>query len=257
MASLIERVLRRERVIVLGCLAAIVVLAWLYLFDMAGHMAMGHLMSPVDRPWRGADLAATGLMWAIMMAGMMLPSAAPVVLLYLLVDAQARSGGHGVPGSRGALLLAGYLAAWTLFSLAATFAQWQLAEHALLDAELGLANRSLGGAILVLAGLYEWSPLKQRCLSHCRSPLIYVTRHYRAGAVGAFRMGAAHGLYCIGCCWALMIVLFAVGVMNLAWVALLAALAIGQKYWRHGRRLGFASGALLAAAGMAMILRAG
>lgn len=255
MASLIESVLRRERVIVLLCLAGIVVLAWLYLFDMAGHMAMGHLMSPIDRPWRGADFVAAGLMWAIMMAGMMLPSAAPVVLLYLLVDAQARGGGDSVPESRGALLLAGYLAAWTLFSLAATVGQWQSAERALLDSGLGLASQTLGGAVLVLAGLYEWSPLKQRCLRHCRSPLAYVTQHYRGGAIGAFRMGAAHGIYCVGCCWALMLALFVVGVMNLAWVAGLAALTIAQKYWRHGRILSLASGALFVLAGGLMIAR--
>jgi predicted metal-binding membrane protein len=252
MAPPIERLLRRERVLVLLCLAGVVALAWLYLFDMAGHLAMGHPMSPIDRPWGSADLLATAVMWIVMMVGMMLPSAAPVVLLYALVDAQSRSAA-GAPEARGALLLAGYLAAWVGFSVAATLLQWQLAERVLLDPELRAASPTLAGALFIVAGLYEFTPLKRRCLSHCRSPLDFVTRRYRSGGAGAFRMGVEHGVYCLGCCWALMLLLFAVGVMNLAWVALLAALAMAEKYWRHGVLLSRLCGVLLAAAGAAMI----
>jgi predicted metal-binding membrane protein len=228
----LERVLRRERLVVLASLAAAVVLAWLYLAEMARHVAMGHLMmSPIDRPWGSAELWGTLLMWVIMMAGMMLPGAAPLVLLFLRSE---RHAGRGRTPPRVIALTAGYLAAWALFSVVATALQWGLSEHALLAIDLRVSGPLLAGALFLAAGLYEWSPLKQRCLEQCQSPLFYLMRHHRPGLFGAFRLGAGHGAYCVGCCAVLMLLLFAGGIMNLTWIALLAALAFVQKLWRHG-----------------------
>lgn len=235
---------------VLLCLLGVIGLAWLALWRLGETMpAMGMagmvMEAPMAMPWRPADFLLTWAMWAVMMVGMMLPSALPMILLYQLVAGQRQS--RRAAGWQVVLFAAAYLLVWSGFSVAATLLQWALDQAALLTPELASANTWLGGGILLLAGVYQWLPAKQACLSHCRSPLGFLLGHWRAGTGGALRMGLAHGLYCLGCCWAVMGVLFVVGVMNLLWVALLGAFVLLEKlvpFARWGCRL---SGGLLMA----------
>jgi predicted metal-binding membrane protein len=152
------------------------------------------------------------------------------------------------------MFAAGYAVVWIAFSAAATFAQWLLDRSALLAPDMALASPVLGGAVLVLAGAYAFTPLAGACLRHCQSPLGYFMTHWADGAAGALRMGAQHGLYCVGCCWALMAILFAVGVMNLAWVALLALIVLLEKLSAPSARIARIAGAALALVGLAMML---
>jgi predicted metal-binding membrane protein len=183
--------------------------------------AMGMAMSV---PWTRTDLLLTFVMWCVMMVGMMAPSVTPVLLL----ASNAPRDRHRVfppVVSFGA----GYLLVWIGFSAIASLAQWALHDAALLSPAMATSSPRIGGAILAAAGLYQLTPFKQACLTHCRSPIDFLMSHWRGGAAGGIRMGVHHGLYCLGCCWALMAVLFAVGIMNLAWVAGLALLVLAEK----------------------------
>jgi predicted metal-binding membrane protein len=185
-------------------------------------MAMGAMPA-----WGAADFALMAAMWAVMMAAMMLPAAAPMILCFAAIGRAQRAGGDAYVPT--AFFVLGYVAAWTGFSLAATLLQWQLQSLALLSPMLAATSGAFGGLLFVAAGLYQLTPLKAVCLRQCRSPLAFVLHHWRDGTGGAVRMGLAHGLYCIGCCWMLMAVLFAVGVMNLLWVAAIALFVLAEK----------------------------
>lgn len=250
----LDAVLRRDRVFVLVSLAGVVMLASLYLLDLVWHDGIRAAVSPLGRTWRAADFAATAMMWITMMVGMMLPSAAPFVLLYALVDRQWRAGA-GLAG-RVVLLVAGYLSMWIFFALAATAMQEWLAEHALSSPNVAAVGPYVGGAYFIFAGLYEWAPTKRNCLRHCHSPLRFVMEQYRPGAFAAFRMGTMHGVLCIGCCWALALLMFVGGIVNLVWVAVLAVVMLVQKTWREGESLSWASGAGLMAIGAFLLVRA-
>ena len=185
-----------------------------------GHMGMGGF----ETAWSLSTAAVLVAMWWTMMIAMMAPSAAPAILLYARVHRHAL--GQGQEGDRlapTAAFVAGYLLIWLGFSLAAALAHWAL-ERASLIAFMGMGSQSrwLSSGVLIAAGLYQLSPLKQACLAHCRAPAAFLTRHWRPGAGGAVRLGALHGAYCLGCCWLLMALLFIGGVMNLAWIAALA-----------------------------------
>jgi predicted metal-binding membrane protein len=174
--------------------------------------------------------AATAIMWSVMMFAMMIPSAAPTILLYAQVHRHA-DGLETSPPT--AAFLAGYLACWLAFSVVAAGLQSSL----LSSAAMGVVGRDAAGALFVASGLYELSPLKNACLSRCRSPASFLSRHYRPGPSGAFRLGLLHGAYCVGCCWLLMALLFAGGVMNLAWVAGLTLLVAAEKLLPGGQWL--------------------
>ena len=240
-------------------LAVVTVLSWAYLLRMAVrmraasseaqmHEAMGMHMAT----WGFVDFGVLFLMWAVMMAGMMLPSASPVILLAL--GTYRRRGDRQARISAGAFSL-GYLAAWTGFSAIAALALAGLHAAALLSPLMAARSPALAGAIFVVAGLYQWTPFKNACLSHCRSPLGFLAAEWREGTAGAFRMGLRHGLFCLGCCWALMTLLFAAGVMNVLWVAAIAAFVFIEKLLPYGTRLARASGALLLAWGTYLMLR--
>ncbi|WP_145979730.1 DUF2182 domain-containing protein [Chelatococcus daeguensis] len=219
--------------------------------DMGG-MDMGTPKAPLApalAPWRPGEAALMATMWFVMMVGMMLPSAAPMLLLYARVGRQAEASGK--PFAATGWFAGGYLAAWALFSLLATTAQWTLQSLALLTPMAALASRSMGGLVLIAAGLYQFTPLKGACLSKCRSPLAFIQSHggFRRDPGGAFALGLRHGLYCIGCCVALMVLLFVGGVMNLLWVAGLAILVLGEKVLPFGTLLARVAGAALIAAG--------
>jgi predicted metal-binding membrane protein len=244
--------LRRPSVLTAGALAGLLALCWFYLADIAAGMAA---MDPdMTMPPKGAsDLVLLLAMWWVMMIGMMLPSAAPMILTFASINRNRRA--RGQPYVPTALFASGYLLAWGGFSIVATLAQWAL-ERASLLSPMAMKTTSplLGAALFVAAGLYQLTPLKQVCLSHCRSPFDFVINHWRDGAGGALRMGLAHGLYCLGCCWLLMTLLFAVGAMDLLWVAGLAAVVLVEKLSPHGVWTARVGGLLLVGWGVRLLV---
>jgi predicted metal-binding membrane protein len=250
--------LRREGVAVLAGLIVVVLLAWGWLFlgaglgmqrmDMGGGQIM--LMAP---EWTLGYAALIFLMWAIMMMAMMLPSAAPAILLAAALMGGPR-GANRVFGPVGLFVL-GYLVVWFGFSLLATALQWGLDRAGLLSGEMASGSLTLAGLLLILAGLYQWTPLKQACLVQCRSPYEYLTRYWSRGALGPMRAGAWHGLFCLGCCWMLMTLLFVGGLMNLLWIAGLASLVFVEKLLPVGARVSRWTGAALMAWGAIVLFR--
>ncbi len=245
-AVVLEDTLRRDRLWVLAVLAAVTLLAWVYLAVMASGIDAGATAMALQR-WSPGHAGMIFLMWAVMMVGMMLPSAAPVILLHARV-CRRRAARVAPTGS----FLAGYAAAWTLFSLGATALQWALAELALLSPAMIATSPAFGAAVLVAAGAYQLTPWKNACLTHCRSPMEFLARRWRDGAGGALRMGIEHGAYCVGCCWILMAILFVVGVMNLLWVAAIAVLVLVEKVTPAGRCVARAVAAGLIGSGLAL-----
>jgi predicted metal-binding membrane protein len=259
---------------VLAALTALTALAWVYLVWLAaapermpmpsgsaGTVGMNmdmSAMAPAEHglAWSGASLLLLFVMWAVMMVGMMTPSAAPMVLLYARVGRMAAR--QGRPFASSGWFLTGYLLAWTLFSVAATAAHAGLATARLLTPEMAAASPLLGAGLLIVAGLYQWTPLKDACLVQCRAPLEFIQSHggFRSDAGGAVRLGLRHGLYCIGCCWPLMLLLFLGGVMSLLWIAALAALVLAEKVIAGGHLLNRGVGAALIAAGIALAVPA-
>lgn len=255
--SALEQTLRRDRLIILAALAAIVTIAWIHLIRIDVSMSASDLgmasMSSDFAPWNAEHFIVTFLMWTVMMIGMMVPSAAPMILLYARVGRQAES--KGQPFAAAAWFAAGYLLAWTLFAAIATPLQWGLEQGALIKPTMRSASALFGGLLLVAAGLYQWAPLKDACLSQCQSPLQFIQRSggFRRERQGALAMGLRHGAYCIGCCWGLMLLLFVGGVMNLIWVAAIAALVLAEKLVPLGRLVARAAGAIFLIAGIAVL----
>ena len=224
--------LKRDRAIVAVCLAVIVLLSWTYLICMdwgMRHMEVGSgmVIMPAMQAWTAWDLVLVFLMWAVMMVAMMVPAAGPVILLFTEIN--RRRGGRQTAFVATGQFLLGYLAVWTGFSAAATLAQWGLLGAALLSPMMESTSKPLSAGLLLVAGLFQFSRLKFACLAHCRSPIGFFLTEWREGAWGAFNMGLKHGSYCLACCWALMALLFAVGVMNLLWVASLSAFVLLEK----------------------------
>jgi predicted metal-binding membrane protein len=279
----VNAVLRRDRAIVIAAIAGLTILAWAYILwlavqmDMAGMPAskhggmempgmnmrgasmpmagMAHAVEPAFRAWSAADFAFTFTMWAVMMVGMMTPSVAPMVLLYAVVGRKAAASGR--PLAATGCFIMGYLVAWIGFSLAATTAQLTLIRFSLLSPTMASTSDIFGGAVLVAAGLYQWSPLKDTCLGKCQSPLGFLVSRggFRPVPVGSLRLGAEHGAYCVGCCWGLMALLFVGGVMNVLWIAGLAILVLLEKVVPVGRLVPRAAGAVMAAAGLFLVFR--
>lgn len=233
--------------LIFSALAAWALLAWAA-WDMDG--LAGRVFMPMGEISRAGYLAAAFAMWTVMMAGMMLPSAVPMVLLFASME---RSRNAGTNAARVAAFAAGYFGVWVFFSFAAAAAQTTLLDAALFSPTMASVGKPLGGAILIAAGLYQWTPLKRTCLAHCRSPLGFLLTAWREGRRGALAMGARHGLSCIGCCWLLMAILFAVGVMNLLWVALLAVAVTIEKLISRGEWLTRGLGAVFVAFGFVLL----
>lgn len=266
----LEAVLRRDRAVVIVALAIITALAWADLAWLADDMAMGGmdmtgyrmipagrgLMMPADAPWQPIEFGYVFVMWVVMMIGMMMPSAAPMILIYARVGRQAAV--QGKPFAASGWFAGGYLLAWTTFSLVATSAQWALERAALLTPMMESASNRLGAAVLILAGVYQWAPLKEACLSHCRSPLLFIQQHggFRRDPHGALALGFRHGIYCIGCCWALMALLFVGGVMNLLWIAVLSILVLLEKIAPIGRLVARIAGICFIASGAWLLAKA-
>ena len=251
--DLLESILRRDRAVIAAALAALALLCWAYLARLAA--APGHSMAdmaPAIRHWSAADFLAMLSMWWVMMVGMMIPAAAPMLLIYARVARQAV--GRGTPFAPVAWFALGYFLAWLGFALAATALQWGLESALLLAPMSARVAPGLGGALLIAAGLYQWTPLKDACLAHCQSPMRFIQRHgFRGERGAAVRLGLRHGAYCIGCCWALMILLFVGGVMNLLWIAAIAALVLAEKLVA-ARLIQRISGVALIAAGVILLV---
>lgn len=251
MSEVAEAILRRHRTVTIGSLATLALIAWAWIasgagMGMAAHGMAGHAMA---MDWTASRVALTLAMWWVMMIAMMIPAAAPVVLLYgraaLAHDIEPRSGPF----------VLGYLLAWLGFSILAVALQAALERSGLLASmEMAVTSRWLAGGALVAAGAYQLSPAKEACLAHCRNPADFLWRHFRPGAAGAMRMGLIHGAYCVGCCWMLMVLLFVVGVMNLAWIALLTLMVAGEKLLPRGPLLARIGGALLILWGATILL---
>jgi len=202
-------------------------------------------------PWTAADGFFTFAMWTVMMAGMMLPSASPMLLLF--AGTHAGRSGRGVSLATLAFGL-GYIAVWTGFSAVAALAQYGLHQTAMLSMSMSSSSSRLSGAILIAAGAYQLTSWKGKCLTHCRSPLGFLITNWNDGIPGAFRMGFRHGAYCLGCCWALMCILFAVGVMNLVWIAALTGFVMLEKLGPAGATIARVAGAVIVAFGIVVIV---
>ena len=262
-----ELLLGRDRLIVGAGLALVCVLCWLYLFAGAGTgtnvaaMTTWRFPPPVHvnsaaAPWDAAYWIIMALMWWAMMTAMMAPGAAPMILLYARVHRRAQQRGQMARAAVPAAVFAGgYLLAWLAFSLAATFLQWSLEQAGLVHAMMMWStNKGLSASLMIAAGIYQMSPLKHVCLKHCRSPVDFLSRAWRDGRLGAARMGLEHGLYCVGCCWFLMALLFAGGIMNLVWIAGLAVFVLVEKLAPHGYWFARVSGLLMITAGGYLLL---
>jgi predicted metal-binding membrane protein len=246
-----ERLLQRDRAIVACGLFGLAALAWVYTYGLIGGAWPSLMAMPQRHGWTSLDLALTVLMWAVMMIAMMTPSVTPTVLLIATVE---RRRGETRPVARAAIALAGYFTVWTAASLVAAFAQWALHDAAMLNGPMGRLAPRVAGVVLIVVGLYQWTPLKAVCLALCHSPIQTIADFWRPGARGAFILGLRHGFYCLGCCWALMAVLFVTGIMNLVWVALLSVLVLAEKLLPRGRRLGQFAGLGLAAWGLVLAI---
>ena len=228
---------RREGLVVVGALAGASAVAWLYLIfgfhSLPGMQMSGSAVTPMKmamgtlHAWTVGDVLLTLLMWAVMMVAMMLPSAVPLTLVYGAVARKAQR--QGTPVSPASSLVAGYLGLWIVLSVGLTAAQWGLDRLSLLSGSMAFNDARLGAFVVVAAGIYELTPLKRACLDRCRDPARTIAQHWRAGRAGALRMGVRLGVYCLGCCWVLMALLFVGGVMNLVWVAAIATFVLLEK----------------------------
>ena len=262
-----EKVLRHDRVIVACALAIICLLSWYYLLLGAGTGMSSIAMTTWQFPppvfassgvghWPLQYWLVMIIMWWVMMIAMMVPSAGPMILLYARVnrkshkpDAQAA---NTVPT---ALFLSGYLTGWLVFSLTATLLQWVLEQAGLVHGMMMWSNNhTLSAVFLLAAGIYQFSPLKRACLTHCQSPVVFLSQHWRNGSWGALRMGLEHGCYCVGCCWFLMLLLFVGGIMNLVWIAGLTILVLLEKLVPPQLQVARVSGAMMLLAGAYLLL---
>ncbi len=263
--------LRRDRAIVLAALLGVAAIAWTDVLFMARSMSdmvampgmadmpgmtldSFGMMSPQFAQWSAAHFGSILAMWTVMMIGMMTPSVAPMILIYTQV---ARRQAQAQPFASAGWFAGGYLLAWTAFSLIATTAQWALEQGALLTPMMASASHALGGLLLIAAGVYQWLPIKHACLSQCRAPLSFIMSHggFQSHAAGSLRLGIQHGLYCIGCCWVLMALLFVGGVMNLLWIAALMIFVLLEKIIPGWRYVAKVSGAVAVAVGAWYLIR--
>jgi predicted metal-binding membrane protein len=246
----------RPKLVAAACVIVLTLSGWLSLALMTAQM--DGVIAALCRPsfgvgdfWSASGVVVVALMWAAMVLAMMLPSAAPMILSYAeIAETAARKGERIVSPF---VIAAGYSVVWLGFALVATSAQLTLTRAALLDSGMATANTLLSGAIFIGAGLYQFSALKHACLTQCRQPFPFFFAHWETTRRGVFKLGLGQGFYCLGCCWAMMLVMFAVGVMSVMWMAVLGVAMATEKI-AHGRRLTYGLGAALIAIGVAFVL---
>ena len=250
--SLLDSALRRDRVVVAAGLAGVTALAWAYLMHM-GRLMSPHVAMAMPMP-AGAGVPELGWllpMWIVMMVAMMVPSAAPTILLFASVSRRRKA--SGVPTASAAVFTLGYLLVWTFYATIAAAGEGELHRLTLASPAMVSASPWLGGGLLMAAGVYQWLPVKDACLSQCRSPLGFLAAEWREGTRGALVMGIRHGTFCVGCCGVLMALLFVAGVMNLLWIAAIAIFVLAEKVGPGGRGLGRVTGLLMIAWGIWVI----
>ncbi|MFQ5596826.1 MAG: DUF2182 domain-containing protein [Nitrospiria bacterium] len=236
--TLFESVLKRDRFLIAASLMIMAALSWAYMVYLAWNMRIMDMAEAVPRDVRGmvmtqvmswsiVDFAMTVVMWVVMMVAMMVPAAVPMVLLFATVNRKRRE--RQCPFIPTGVFLSGYLLVWWGFAILAALAQWGLHQRALLPSKMDGVPPVFGGVILITAGIFQWTPLKSVCLKHCRTPLDHLVAHWREGRRGALLMGVEHGVFCLGCCWFLMGLMFVAGVMNLVWMAGVAAYILIEK----------------------------
>jgi predicted metal-binding membrane protein len=263
-----------ERLLAAGGLMIISVLAWAFTIQMAGTMGghapaagvmvehgvhhmtgrgvMHSAMTPHLAAWGMEEIGMTFMMWAVMMTAMMLPTAIPMILAFMTVNRRRECGGATVPVG---IFTSGYLSAWIVYSVGATVAQWGLLRAALLSPATLVSGPVLGGFLLIAAGIFQWTPWKDACMAKCRNPMGFLLAHWRPGNMGAFALGSRYGFYCVGCCWLLMALSFALGVMNLLWMAAITVFMLLEKISPAGRFISRAAGIGLIAWGSWMLFR--
>ena len=256
-------VLRRDRVVVILALAFMTALAWSYLLWLSADMSMGGmdmgnfrmvpsgmgLMVPAHAPWQAMEFGYVFVMWTVMMVGMMTPSAVPMILMYARAGRHAKA--QGTPLAATVWFAAGYFLVWIAFALLATLVHWALELTALLDSWMASTSNVLGGLVFLAAGTYQWTRLKDVCLTQCQTPFAFLMRQggFRRDAFGSLILGIRHGAYCVGCCWALMALLLVGGAMNVLWIVLLALLIVLEKITPSGRLIAHLAGIVLVAGG--------
>jgi len=279
----LESVLRRDRLVVVIALVAVIVLSWVYVLAGAGMGMSAFEMTRMTQPVgvidstqpsvQGMSMGGTAVggtmvtgawtvgyavviffMWWVMMFGMMLPSAAPLLLLFARMMRKEKD--KGAPYVPTGVFALGYVIMWAAFSAIATGAQWGLEASGLLSGIMVGTSAVLGAALLIAAGVWQLTPLKNACLRHCRSPIGFLSAHWRPGRTGAFKMGLVHGAFCLGCCWFLMALLFYGGVMNLYWIIGLALYILIEKLLPAGARIGQLTGVILIAWGATLLFYA-
>jgi predicted metal-binding membrane protein len=263
----LEALFRRDRLVVVTALISVIALAWTYLlagagmgmsaFDMTrmSQSGMSGMAMMTPAAWTPGYAVLMFFMWWVMMVAMMLPGATPMILLFASVNRKQRESGR--PHIATSIFAFGYLATWAGFSLVAVVLQWSFERAGILSPILVGTNVIFGGVLLLAAGIYQLTPIKHACLRHCRSPIEFISTHWRPDARGALRMGLLHGTYCVGCCWFLMGLLFVGGVMNLYWIAGLALFVLIEKTVPAGHWLGYATGVALLVWGVSMLASTG
>jgi len=249
----LETIIQRDRLVLLSGLVGISVIAWAYTIVLsgdAGHAAHAAILAE-PRTWTGTDFAMTFAMWSVMMMAMMLPTAAPMVLS--LAKISREQSGSSSPVAPATSFLLGYAIVWTVFSLVAAGAQWGLHQAAWTSMTGESTNRVFAAAVLLAAGGFQFTRLKDACLHRCRSTLWFLMTHWQPGSAGGLRMGIAHGRFCVGCCWALMALMFVGGSMNLLWTAGLALFMLAEKAMPAGRTVGRVAGAGLVVWGAGLL----
>ena len=264
LGRLLGEPLRRDRIVIGFTLVVLSALAWVYTGFLAWQMERMAASAPMDMPgetagmwmamaapWSAAEWGLMIVMWFVMMVAMMLPSAAPMILTIARINRSRAEADE--PTAPTGLFLAGYLAVWLGFSVAAAAGQFALQLAALANMDMAVTP-ALGGALLIAAGLFQFTDLKQACLAKCRTPVGFVIAHWHEGPAGAFVMGAHHGGFCLACCWALMGLLFVFGAMNLLWIAGLAALVLAEKLLPAGERIAMLTGLPLIGTGIWLLV---
>jgi len=253
-ASPSRKALRSDRLIIISGVFVVTLLAWLWLVDMANGMPSGAMMGMASmHPWASSELFSMLVMWIIMMVGMMLPSATPMILIHARVVTKKNTAKYARLLS--VIFTSGYLLVWVLFSVVATLLQAGLRDLDLISSMLESNSDVFAGTLFVIAGIYQLTPLKRACLNGCRSPLDFILNRWRNGLRAGLRMGVEHGLICVGCCWMMMLLLFAVGVMNLFWVAALAVLVLIEKAFPAGDWAAKSGGVSMLIAGVFFLSR--
>ena len=257
-SSRLVHVLKKDRYVVLFALLFLCVLSWLYiiyLYNQMYPMNMDALFfaMPMTAKWQWTDFVLLFLMWFVMMIAMMTPSVAPLVIVFGMINRKRQQSQS--PFVSSGYLLIGYFLVWAAFSLFATLLQWLLQKISLLNPEMITTSKILGGVILISAGIFQFTPLKNTCLHYCRTPISFIHQYWKNGKSGALRMGIQNGFYCLGCCWILMLLLFVSGIMNILWIAIISLFVLLEKVFPTAKIISAAAGIALITYGIIILLQ--